>query len=237
MRISLLTILVLSSGLSFAQKSHFGSWNTITTRVTLSEKWGFYNELQLRSQSFYNNHFYHEIKGGVSYAISKNFVVLLGVGDYQTYSDGGSFQKPIAAHETRLWQQLTMNHYLDRIKFEHRYRIEQRWFTTGFRQRYRYRLNTAVPINNRKIGPKTFYLASFNELFLTNEKPYFARNRFFGGCGYQLNKNLTIQPGYIYQFDYDENNTGWGKHFFQLTLTIDIDAEKSTRERIPGILD
>lgn len=237
MRIILLTILLLSSGLLSAQKSHFGSWNVITTRVTLSEKWGVYNELQLRSQSFYNDHFYHEVKGGVSYSISKNFVVLLGIGDYQTYSDGGNFVKPRTAHETRLWQQLTMNHYLERIKFEHRYRVEQRWFNTGFRQRYRYRLNAAVPINHRKMGPNTYYLASFNELFLTNKAPYFERNRFFAGGGYQINKHFTLQPGYVYQYDYRPTSSSLGKHFFQLTLTIDINADKSPNERIPGNLD
>jgi|SRR6218665_953443 len=237
MRTWLLTILLLSSGALSAQRSHFGSWNVITTRVTLSEKWGFYNELQLRSQSFYNDHFYHEVKGGVSYSISKNFVVLLGLGDYQTYSDGGNFVKPVAAHETRLWQQLTMNQYLERVKFEHRYRMEQRWFTTGFRQRYRYRLNAAVPINHRKMGPDTYYVAAFNEIFLTNKAPYFERNRLFVGGGYQLNKHFTLQPGYVYQYDYRSNNTGTGKHFFQLTLTIDVNADKSPNERIPGNLD
>lgn len=236
MRTCFLVAMLLAYSFAFSQRSHFGSWNVITTRVTLSEKWGIYNELQLRSQSFYNDHFYHEVKGGVSYAISKNFVVLLGIGDYQTYTDGGNFVKPVTAHETRLWQQLTMNHYLERVKFEHRYRIEQRWFNTGYRNRYRYRLNAAVPINHKKMGPKTFYIASFNEIFLTNKAPYFERNRFFAGPGYQISKHFTIQPGYVYQFDY-RNNVGQGKHFFQLTLTIDINAEKSAAERIPGNLD
>jgi hypothetical protein len=236
MRNTFVAILLLSSLSAISQRSHFGSWNVITTRVTLSEKWGVYNELQLRSQSFYGDHFYHEVKGGVSYALNKNFVVLLGIGDYQTYTDGGSFVKPITAHETRLWQQLTMNHYLERIKFEHRYRIEQRWFNTGYRNRFRYRLNAAVPLNHKKMGPKTFYLASFNEIFLTNKAPYFERNRFFAGAGYQMSKHFTIQPGYVYQFDY-RNNIGLGKHFFQLTLTIDVNAHKSSNERIPGNLD
>lgn len=227
-------LLVTTAGI--AQRSHFGSWNTITTRVTFNEKWGAYNELQLRSQSFYDDHYYHEVKGGVSYSINKNFTVLLGVGDYQTYSDGGSFEKPISAHETRLWQQLTMNHYLERIKFEHRYRIEQRWFTSGYRNRFRYRLNTVVPINKKKMGPKTFYLAAFDEIFLTNKEPWFERNRFFVGGGYQFSDNFTLQPGYVYQYDYRAGE-GFGKHFFQLTLTIDIDAEKSANERIPGNLD
>lgn len=237
MKILLCFLLLLSSLFVSSQTSHFGSWNVITTRVTLSEKWGVYNELQLRSQSFYNDHFYHEVKGGVSYAVNKNFVFLLGLGDYQTYTNGGNFTKPITAHETRLWQQFTMNQYLERLKFEHRYRVEQRWFNTGFRNRFRYRLNTALPLNNKKMQPGTFYIAAFDEIFLTNKGPYFERNRFFAGAGYQFSKNFTLQPGYVYQFDYRANGQGAGKHFFQLTLTIDVDAKQLAHERIPGNLD
>lgn len=199
MKVSFFSILLLISFTAFSQKSDFGSWNVINTKLTLSEKWSLFNELQLRSQSFYNNHFYYEVKGGVSYAINKKFSFLLGIGKYITYTDGGSFKKPVTSNEFRFWQQVTMNHYLERIKFEHRYRIEQRWFKTGYRNRFRYRLNTAVPINNKKMGPKTFYIAAFNEIFLTNTAPYFERNRFFTGAGYQISKYLTIQPGYLYQ--------------------------------------
>ena len=236
MRSLLLAALLLLSVISFSQKSHFGSWNVLNTKLTLSEKWSVYNELQLRSQSFYNDHFYYEVKGGVGYAVNKSFSFLLGAGRYITYTDGGSFKKPISANEFRFWQQLTMNHYLERIKFEHRYRVEQRWFKTGYRNRFRYRLNAAVPLNNKKIGPKTFYLACFDEVFFTNKAPYFERNRFFAGVGYQLSKYYTIQPGYVYQYDY-RNDVGTGKHFFQLTLMIEIDAHKNPNERIPGNVD
>jgi hypothetical protein len=219
-----------------AQLSNFGSWNVLNTELTLSDRWSVFNELQLRSQSFYDDHFYHEVKGGVSFAINKNFSILVGIGKYTTYSDGGSFKTPVSADEFRFWQQLTMNHYLERLKFEHRYRVEQRWFDDGYRNRFRYRLSIVQPLNNRKMGPKTFYASAFNEVFLTNRAPYFERNRFFAGPGYQLSKWLTIQPGYVYQFDY-RDDVGRGKHFFQLSVMIEIDADKNSNERIPGYLD
>jgi hypothetical protein len=226
----------MASVAALSQKNDFGSWNVINTKLTLSKKWSVYNELQLRSQSFYQNHFYYEVKGGVGYSLNKNFTFLLGVGKYITYSDGGSFEKPITSNETRFWQQLTMNHYLERIKFEHRYRVEQRWFKTGYRNRFRYRLNTVVPINRTKMGPKTFYASAFEEIFLTNTGPYFERSRSFIGGGYQFSKNFTIQPGYVYQFDY-RNGTKSAKHFFQLTLNIEIDPHKNPNEKIPGNVD
>lgn len=229
-------LLMMLSITAFSQPADLGSWNVINSRLTLSPKWSLFNELQLRSQSFYHNHYYYEIKGGVSYSINKNFNFLLGAGKYMTYTDGGNFKSPVTANEFRFWQQLTMNQYLERIKFEHRYRVEQRWFKTGYRNRFRYRLNTAFPLNRKKMGPKTFYVAAFDEVFFTNKAPYFERNRFFAGAGYQLSKYFTVQPGYLYQFDY-RNNNGTGKHFFQLTLMIEIDADKNPNEKIPGNVD
>ena len=115
-------------------------------------------------------------------------------------------------------------------------RVEQRFFDTGFRNRFRYRLNTVLPIKNTKVEAGTFYLTAFEEIFLTNKAPYFERNRFFAGCGYQFNDYIGIQPGYVYQYDY-RNGSGAGKHFFQLTLMLDIDGKKNPNERIPGNVD
>ena len=230
-------VLLFVSRVAYSQTSDFGSWNVINTKLILSDQWSVFNELQLRSQSFYSNHYYYEVKGGVAYAVNKNFTFLLGTGKYVTYSDPGSFAKPVSSNETRFWQQVTMNHFLERLKFEHRYRVEQRWFEDSYRNRFRYRLNIAIPLNSNKIGPKTFYLATFDEIFLTNKGPYFERNRFFAGAGYQAAKWVTIQPGYVYQYDYKNNIDPLGKHFFQLTITFEIDAHKDPNEKMPGTVD
>ncbi len=227
---------MLCYSLLHAQKSHLGSWNVVNTRLTLAPHWEAFNELQLRSQSVYQDHYYYEIKGGISYYLSKNFSFLAGIGKYVTYSDPGTFTKPLTGNETRFWQQLTMNNYLQRVKFEHRYRVEQRWFSTGYRNRFRYRLNAAVPIGAKKLGNKTFYAAAFDEIFLTNKAPWFERNRVFAGFGYQFNPYITIQPGYLYQYDY-RNNAGSGKHYLQLTLLLDVDGARNPYEHIPSTID
>ncbi|MBX3241771.1 MAG: DUF2490 domain-containing protein [Chitinophagaceae bacterium] len=224
----------------FAQSDRLGSWSSVNTRVGIVKNWEVFNELQLRSQSFYSDFFYYEVKGGVAYKLNKNFQFLVGTGKYITHSiaEDGSFNKPVTSDETRLWQQLTMNHYLERIKFEHRYRVEQRWISTGYQNRFRYRLNVFVPLNKPSIEKGTVYFSAFNEIFLTNKADYFSRNRAFGGVGYQFNKMLGILPGYVYQFDFDnKNDTGHGKHFFQLNFLINIDDIEETARGIPSIMD
>lgn len=236
MKIFLSAFLLLIQFTVFSQQEDIGSWTVINTRLDLTPKWSVFNELQLRSQSFYRNFYYYEIKGGISYSIDKNFSVLLGTGKYMTYSDSGSFKDPVIANEWRFWQQITMKHHLERIKFEHRYRIEQRWFkNNNYPNRFRYRLSAALPLNNKTFKPKTFYLSVFNEVFFTDTEPYFERNRFFAGAGYQLSKYFTIQPAWVYQYDY-RNGKGHGKNFFQLTLMIELDA-KNPHRKIPGTED
>ena len=233
MRNLLLSLLLALSCIAYSQPKDLGTWSVVNTKLNLSSKWNVFNELQLRSMSFYNHFYYYEIKGGVGYAVNKNFSLLTGIGKYMTYSDGGNFEEPVVANEFRLWEQVTMNNYLDRVKFEHRYRVEQRWLQSGYRNRFRYRLAGAVPVNKRKFEAGTFYVSVFDEVFFTNTTPYFERNRVFAGVGYQFSKQFTLQPGWLYQFDY-KNNTRFGKHYFQLTGMIELKVEKRRHDKIPG---
>jgi len=67
---------------------------------------------------------------------------------------------PMKEKEIQTWVQLVMKQRLEVIKFEHRYRAEQRFANNGYCNRFRYRLkNPVVPIINRKVVPKTFYAA------------------------------------------------------------------------------
>jgi len=43
-----------------------------------------------------------------------------------------------------------------------------------------------------------------NELFFTDNEPYFERNRVLGGLNIHLNKTSGIQLAYLHQFDYFE---------------------------------
>ncbi|GAB3547176.1 DUF2490 domain-containing protein [Spirosoma fluminis] len=185
-----------------------GSW--LIGTVVLpggSDRWGGFAEVQARSNSLFREYFYRELKGGISYDVGRNFTFTLAGGHYATYDYQDLPAGPLNT-ERRLWQQLVINQYLSRIKFEHRYRIEQRWFTYRdgshpYRNRIRYRLNTFLPINNRTITEKTFFLSAYDELFLNPKGPTFERNRLYAGVGYQLDKNWILQAGWVNQTNYN----------------------------------
>ncbi|RCH56717.1 DUF2490 domain-containing protein [Mucilaginibacter hurinus] len=234
----LVAVLSLCSFNVKAQNSKTGTWGIVT--VTLpgdsTHKWGAYIELQTRTNTLFNQAFYYEAKGGVSYDIANNYTALIGTGRYITY-DYDDLDGPPTNLETRLWQQLTVNQFLDRIKIEHRYRVEQRFFNTGYRNRFRYRLNLAIPINHAKIGPKTWYGATFNEIFLNNKAPHFERNRFYLGLGYQFNKSLSVQAGWMHQYNYTLTTAG-AKNNLAINIQYRINRKKGkAKEFIPAMHD
>ncbi len=108
-----------------------------------------------------------------------NFHFSIAGGHYNTYQSGGDFVTPKRSDEIRLWQQIAKRQSLIRLRFEHRYRAEQRWTQVDFRHRFRYRINMTVPLNKSRIEVATLYSSMWNEIFLTNQAPYFERNRFF----------------------------------------------------------
>jgi hypothetical protein len=216
-----------------AQTDGLGSWNIVNFKYNVNSKWSLFGEAQLRSLLFYNNFHYHEYKGGGTYILSKNFSITAGVGRYSTYREGGNFRTPMANDELRTWLQVNMTNALGDVQFEHRYRAEQRFTSAnGYRNRFRYRLAVAAPIarkNNDKI-----YFSIWNELFLTNEAPYFERNRFFAGIGYEFSQNFTWQVGYVNQLDYRINDET-GRNFLQTSwlFTFPWKQRKSLLQYLP----
>jgi hypothetical protein len=232
---SLLSAFALASTLLFAQGG-LGSWNILSAKASVSDKWGVFLEGQVRSLLFYNNFHYHELKGGVSYALDKNFSFAVAAGKYDTYQEGGDFVTPKTSDEIRLFEQMSMSQYLHRIKFEHRYRAEQRFTKNGYRNRFRYRMQAIVPLNRLKIEPKVWYVTGSGEVFFTDTPAYFERIRTYVGLGYQLSKSWGVQAGYLHQFDYklvDET----GKDFLQVSLLWDVKLHKKEQEKIPSHVD
>ncbi|MFN4082881.1 MAG: DUF2490 domain-containing protein [Bacteroidia bacterium] len=217
-----------------AQIDELGSWNILNIKLNLNDKYAVFIEPQLRSLLLYNNFHYHEFKGGVIYNINKHFHVSIGTGNYVTYREGGSFVEPVLTDEMRTWMQFGSKQYLGVFTIDHRYRAEQRFIGNNYRNRFRYRLNTVLPLKGNKVVPGVFYASVFNEIFLTDVPPYFERNRFYTGIGYDISNTLSIQTGYVYQFDYrlfDEI----GRNFFQLGILVTLQQSKDKLRFFPLI--
>ena len=161
------------------QSTDLGSWNIFNIKYTLTEKVSVFGEGQLRSLKFYDDFHYYEYKGGFNYKALKNLKLTLGAGSYQTYKEGGNFVVPKNNNEFRIWPQIILSQKMGAFSVEQRYRAELRYTSNGYRNRYRYRLGLSYPFGKENNGFRPFQVSFSNELFFTNNEPYFERNRMY----------------------------------------------------------
>lgn len=220
-----------------AQTPGLGTWNVLTGRFNYNSKWIAFIELQLRSQQTFDHFNYHEVKGGIGYAISPSLSALVGTGRYITYQVDDNFKTPFIVSENRIWQQLIWNQSLQQFRIEHRLRAEQRYTSNGYRNRFRYRISAIVPLNNNTITNKTFFVNTSNEFHLNNEGVFFEQNRFYLGGGYNFNDQLSIQMGWIYRSDFFTQNRAQYKNFLQTSLQFTFNKSKNPTIKNIGTVD
>ncbi len=199
-------LLILWTNRTIAQTIDLGSWNILNIKYNHTDQLSFFAETQLRSLKFYSNFHYYEYKGGINYQVHKSINLTLGAGSYQTYKEGGDFILPKNNDEFRLWPQLVFFQSIGKWKIEQRYRAEFRFTSNGYRNRFRYRLGTSYPFGKEKNEYKPFQISVSDELFFTDNEPYFERNRLLLAFHYKPSKTATIQIGYLQQFDYKIND-------------------------------
>lgn len=204
-----------------AQTFDLGSWNILNLKYNHDEKLSFFGEGQMRSLKFYSNFHYYEFKGGINYKVHKNVKLSLGAGSYQTYKEGGDFVLPKNNNEFRIWPQLILFQSINKLKIEQRYRAELRFTSNGYRNRFRYRLGVSYPFGKLRNDYKPFQVSASNELFFTDNEPYFERNRMLLAFNYKSSKATTIQIGYLHQLDYKINDET-GRDFFQIGYFIEL---------------
>ncbi|QEC78537.1 DUF2490 domain-containing protein [Mucilaginibacter ginsenosidivorax] len=231
-------LFLFTSSSTFGQNSKVGIWNmaAIILPGDSIHRWGACAELQNRTNNGFKQLQYFEVKGGITYYIDKSFTALVGTGRYDTYDFLAPPKSP-TIKENRLYEQITSNQFLYRLKIEHRYRAEQRWINGLYRNRFRYRLNLFVPLNNTKIEAKTLFVSAADELFLNNKVPNFERNRVFAGLGYQLDRSWIVQSGWLNQYNYSLSGTN-DKNYAILMFIYRMHRKNGLpREYMPSMTD
>ena len=221
MKLFYLTIALISLNLSFAQYSDLGSWNILNLKYNFDKKWSVFGEGQIRSLSFYDDFHYYEYKAAVNYKAHTSVLLTLGAGSYQTFQDGGNFITPKRNNEFRVWPQITTNQSIGKIILEQRFRTELRFTSDGYRNRFRYRLGLSYPFGSNIKDFKPFQVGISNELFFTNNEPYFERNRAVITFNYKRSKASTVQMGYVHQFDYKINDET-GRDFLLIGCFVEL---------------
>lgn len=192
-----LTILLALPSLLSAQNSDFGNWLIYIGNKKINPKWNIHNEIQYRNYNVIGDLEQLLLRTGLGYTFNENKNnVLIGYGYILSENYISGTDEKTSVNEHRLFEQFISKQTIGRVKLNHRYRFEQRFVEADFKMRFRYFLGINIPFNETG----NYYFSAYNELFLNTKNAIFDRNRVYGGIGYQINKNIKLEAGYMNQF-------------------------------------
>ncbi len=196
-RISILFALLIS-GISVAQNTgedEWGAWYMYFGTNKISEKLSIHSEAQFRFYETTQNFNQLLLRTGLNYHINPDAIVTLGYGYISTDGTFEEFPEEINSKENRIFQQLILKNKVGEFRFEHRYRLEQRFIdfgeTTDTQHRARYRLQVTLPLTD------TFFVNVYDEVFLNLQDQVFGQNRLYMALGVHITDNSSLQLGYL----------------------------------------
>jgi hypothetical protein len=231
-KVILIATLLLSVSMS-AQKlidDQLHGWVVYQGNHKLNSKFDLHTEYQWRRADGFNDWQQSLTRVGLDYKLNPNCTISGGYGWIITYPYGS---QPIAAktHENRLWQQVNLKAQYGPIQIQHRYRLEQRFIDTIYRQRIRYRAQCIIPLQKTYLDQgKGLFMNVNDEVFLGFGKGIgkniLDQNRFIAAVGYKFSPKMNIQMGYLNQFviksngvQMERNHTLWTSVVYNLDFS------------------
>ena len=201
-----------------AQQNETGNWIMYFGTNRISDEFSIHTEVQYRNHTLVPNNIEQLLlRAGLNFHFSDKAFVTAGYAYISTY-EFESQQKSPESMEHRIWEQFILTNNIGRVKFEHRYRIEQRWVNQEYKNRFRYRLMLFIPINKPIIEKGSLFLGLYDEIFINTKEPFFDRNRFYGAFGYQFNNSTSVQVGMM-----NQQLTDFGKWYLQFAFIFNPD--------------
>ena len=180
-------------------EENLGSWLMYFGTHKLSEKYSLHYETQLRNYEIVSNFNQLLPRVGLNYHIDKNTSVTAGYAFIPTQKEFDLGWEDEIETENRIWQQFILKNKVGNINIRHRYRLEQRWVKLGeettYKNRARYMLSLRLPISKNEESP--LFISLYDEIFLNISDSPFDQNRLFAALGYQINKQMNCQVGYL----------------------------------------
>lgn len=181
----------------------------------INKSWSLHTEVQFRRHQWITEGQQLLLRTGINYHLNDQAMVTTGYCFVQTYPYG-EFPVKVAFPEHRLWEQLQYKSWIGRCEAVNRLRLEQRWMNVPaltdsiykpgpavYQNRVRILNRFSVPLNDKTISDKTFYVSAYDELFVSFGKQVanniFDQNRAYLALGYKVPKLGRLEFGYMYQ--------------------------------------
>ncbi|WP_299766549.1 DUF2490 domain-containing protein [uncultured Dokdonia sp.] len=228
-KIFLALVLVLMTASTYAQNNgedELGAWYMLFTNNRVSEKLSIHAEVQYRNYEFADNFNQLLLRTALNYHISDKAMASFGYGFIST---DPTFPEPEGEEnisEHRIYQQFVLRNSVGKLKFSHRYRLEQRFIDNPLsgndtQHRARYFLRLTYPLSDK------WFLTAYDEVFINLQNEFFGQNRLYGALGYNFSDKLSTQVGYLKNdFRVDTFDR------FQIAVFIKTDLRKKKKESV-----
>lgn len=190
----------------------------------------------------YNRH-------GVKYLFSKKFSLTVGgVLRLNFNPDPMDTELRDLVLEPRIWHEYLFAQPFEYFMVYNRLRFEHRWSKSNeigskytYRNRYRYKILVKIPLNNRKLIPKTFYFAPDIELIMQSGKsvPFSPMEdlRIYPHIGYIINPRIGASIGAAYTTgqSFDTGNFNYKQRWLlRINAYISLDWRKF-EDKLPTV--
>ena len=180
-------------------ENELGNWLMYFGTHKISEKFSLHYETQLRNYEIISNFNQLLPRVGLNYHIDESSIVTAGYAFIPTQNEFDKGWAKEMVTENRIWEQFILRNSINRVKIRHRYRLEQRWVKAGdittYKNRARYMFSVKLPISKNEESP--LFISLYDEIFLNISDNPFDQNRLFAALGFQVNKQMNIQLGYL----------------------------------------
>ena len=170
---------IWSPGLSYSWKS--------------SDRWAYYTKVDLFNSlnEAGSSQFIQHVEPSLSFAYSWSVRTKIG-GGYK-YRLAEPFESGYQ-YEHRFLQQIGFISYFGERRISHRVRLEQRFRSSSYQNRLRYRLSYDLPLEGERLDPGEKYLILSNEMMTAfNADEADSENRALAGLGWYLNSRRKIE--------------------------------------------
>ena len=207
----------------------------------LHDRWSLHTELHWRRADLGVNWQQLLVRPAVNFHLNDQVLFTLGYSYYFNYQYG-DHPIPFQNWEHHLYQQVQLTQPIGRVKFQHRFRMEERFIaqltpsssdpSTGefdrytYQSRFRYRVWLTVPLgDHQNVEPGVWSFNLYDEVFLNfgddHRMDYIHQNRLSGLIAYQVSKPFSILAGYLYQ-TIQRPGAAQGADLMELNSTIHL---------------
>lgn len=242
----MLYMAILVSGIAFSQQgstyNQYSGWFSGSVTIPIKNKFYGQMEVHLRRTDFMKNWQQFIARPSIHYKLNETVDFAIGYSYLRNYQYSPQ-STPADINEHNIWEQVSLNHQSGSVKFQHRFRFEQRFIDnlksfdepvsgqksytkegTKRSNRFRYRFMTKIPLF--KISDKQILAELYDEIWLNEGKSGILpkslnQNWLYGGIDYPLTNKLTLGVGYLNDYikvgnDYESN------HILQTTISYKL---------------